>query len=683
MAKNVEPISQAQPFLFSSENPAVKLRQTARAAQFLPDCKHSKRSGVTVLALIISAAILNTNARLQPWELAPVQEKRDFITRGFLRAVFAECLRFFSSRLATTAAAIFLALFPIALALRVMRHNRSSVPYGDDWDTPGSQIIAFLNGTLRFGDLFQQHNESRPLIPKLCYLALFAATGRWDPKDAMALTFVLACVGSLLLYQLLRRTTTFTFRSRVLACALLNAIWFCPPQYEHFVWSILLVSFIPGVAVLASQVVNQSDLQLAWKVVINSILALIATYTFANGMLLWLLAIPICPTRQQSQPKNRLNFVVCYVAYFLCATLSIWSYLHGYAHPVQHPEFATSFSDALPLLQFFLTWIGTTFALPGADPLLLGCFFVGAFILLLLIAVRVARQQQTFWRFYSWIVIALYAVISGAVIAFGRLRFGMATASAERYIPESVFFYLGFAGLSLTLWDSRRMFNHAQDVRVRFMTGLVIRFFAVGWLVLVHKELARIELIHQERKDLALAVQWIPAIPSNSDLALAWVPPKVIVEKSVALAKHDALRPQFIPASLVSAVQNAPAQGEPGIGTLESAEFAANHHLLVAGTAWLEERHARPDCIVMGYVDSESGWTPFAVFEPFCKRERLKGHVEFNRGLPSKGFAGFIDGYKLPPRTLTLRAFAVDMRAAHAFALAGAVTVHNELLSSR
>lgn len=563
-----------------------------------------------------------------------------------------------------------------------MRHNRISVPWGDDWYTPGSQIVSLLNGTLRSADLFQQHNESRPAIPRLCYLFLFNATGRWDPKDAMALTFALGCVGSLLLYQLLRRTTTFTFQTRVLACAMLNAIWFCPPQYEHFLWSILLVSFITNVTLLAALVINLSDLRLHWKVITNSILAFIATYTFANGMLLWLLATPLELNRRRTAADNRLNVVVCYAVYFLCAALSIWFYSHGYVHPAQHPAFATPLRDAWPLLRFFLTWIGNVFAWPGANPLFFGCFFIAAFILLLLIAISVAQRQKTFWRFYSWIVIALYALVSGAVVALGRLRFGIGSASAARYIPESIFFYLGLAGLGLALWDSRRVFHRAIDIRLVFVAGAAAGILAASWLALFNRELIRVELMHQERKDLALAIEWIPAIPSNADLAHVKVPVKVVADKSIALSKHDALRPRFIPTSLAAAVSQNPTQGDAAIGTFESAEFEANHHLLLTGTAWLAYRNSRPDCVVIGYADSDGGWTPFAVFEPMCKRERLKGNPALKGGVPPKGFAGFIDASNLPARTLTLRAFAIDMRAARAFPLAGYVTVHNELFAS-
>ena len=70
--------------------------------------------------------------------------------------------------------------------------NWTSVPYGDEWWTPGGQIVSFFHGTLQF-DLFQQHNESRKLFPNLYYLLMAAVTGRWDVKDPMVLMFVMMC----------------------------------------------------------------------------------------------------------------------------------------------------------------------------------------------------------------------------------------------------------------------------------------------------------------------------------------------------------------------------------------------------------------------------------------------------------------------------------------------------------
>ncbi|PYI74855.1 MAG: hypothetical protein DMF01_09250 [Verrucomicrobia bacterium] len=112
------------------------------------------------------------------------------------------------------------------------------------------------------------------------------------------LTFGLACVGSFLLFILLLRTTTLPLSGRLWAWALLNAVLFCPAEYENFLWGIFFVSLTPGVAVLAATLVNLSGLRFAWKVIANSILAFVATYSYANGMLLWLLAVPLRFVRQ-------------------------------------------------------------------------------------------------------------------------------------------------------------------------------------------------------------------------------------------------------------------------------------------------------------------------------------------------------------------------------------------------
>jgi hypothetical protein len=125
----------------------------------------------------------------------------------------------FGRRVKSAVVPVLVGLFPIALTLRIMRGNWTSVPYFDEWWTPGGQIVSFLHGTLRFADLFQQHNERRKLFPNLYYLGLVAISGRWDVKDAMVLMLAFACLGSVLLLALLRRMTHLHLPGRIWAWA--------------------------------------------------------------------------------------------------------------------------------------------------------------------------------------------------------------------------------------------------------------------------------------------------------------------------------------------------------------------------------------------------------------------------------------------------------------------------------
>ncbi len=53
--------------------------------------------------------------------------------------------------------------------------------------------------------------------------------------------------------------------------------------------------------------------------------------------------------------------------------------------------------------------------------------------------------------------------------------------------------------------------------------------------------------------------------------------------------------------------------------------------MLITGIASLPYRNARADCVVVGYENSAGGLTPFTVFQPTYKRERLKGRFDFKR----------------------------------------------------
>ena len=60
-----------------------------------------------------------------------------------------------------------------SLRLQVMVTHWVAVPWWDEWLTPGETLASYSRGTLRFADLWSQHNESRKLFPRLLYLALY------------------------------------------------------------------------------------------------------------------------------------------------------------------------------------------------------------------------------------------------------------------------------------------------------------------------------------------------------------------------------------------------------------------------------------------------------------------------------------------------------------------------------
>ena len=125
---------------------------------------------------------------------------------------------------------------------------------------------------------------------------------------------------SFLFYRLMRRTTGASRQVALIAWIAASFLCFSSVQLENFLWGIQLEVFFPGLAVVAVAAVNLSRLSLARKCLINSLFALVATYTVAHGMLIWFLGIPLLAANDSSSTRQRL---IAYGSYLLAATAAI------------------------------------------------------------------------------------------------------------------------------------------------------------------------------------------------------------------------------------------------------------------------------------------------------------------------------------------------------------------------
>jgi hypothetical protein len=564
---------------------------------------------------------------------------------------------------------------PIIIAFVMMRHHWTSVPYGDEWWTPGTQIVAFSRGVFSIADLWRQHNESRKVFPCLYYLAFVWLSGRWDVKDEMLLMFAFACAASFALYLLLRRTTNFSLEGRLLAWGLLNSFLFCPGQYVNFLWGIQLEPLTPGTLLLFAMLTNLSGIQFRLKVVVNAALALVATYSFANGMLLWLLAVPIRWPAERGEVRPRFKAVTgWYAVYGIAAAISIGLYFFDYTRPRQHPEFVISLRQVVPLTVFLVRWIGGLFAERNADALLLGLLVAAAFLRLGWLALKSSSRDRDWKTIYPWLVLGLYGLISGAVTAAGRLRFGTNAAIALRYEPVRVFCYIAVAGLALSVYSKLSTQKKPLSRVAIFCTGAAAGILAVTWLNAFNRELIVLKETREERKRFALAVQWIPAIPNNPELKLGKTEPATIVEKARSLSQRNILRPQFVGEPLVDQVRREPHATDSSIGALQTAHFDGCGKLLMTGTARVPHLKRKPDCIVVGYVTEDHRLTPFAVFRPEFERREPKERFRVY-DYPQDGFAVAVDASNLPKSALVLRGWGVDMAQQKAFPLTESINI--------
>jgi hypothetical protein len=351
------------------------------------------------------------------------------------------------------------AISPIALAFYLMCTHWVPLPYWDPWHTPAAQIASWCRGTLTFAELFSQHNEHRPLFPRLVIVPMAAAFG-WDVRREMALGFVLLCIGAAALYVLLRHSVA-PRHARLLGFGLINLLVFTPRQSDNLVSGTEGGSFLPTVALLCALAMNLSSRSMGVKTITNAALSLVSTFTFGNGMLLWVFAFPIASAARAESLRWR-------AAYVLAAVASIGAYFVGYRHPPLAPPPAQSLSDIPAMLHFLARWMGSPFLTD--TPTAIGAIALAIFCLLAATALALTLRTGDWRKHYAWLVLGAYVAASGAITARARLGFGLEMASDWRYTAFNVFFHVAAVGLGLSVWQ--QLVDRAPSIR-RALTGCV------------------------------------------------------------------------------------------------------------------------------------------------------------------------------------------------------------------
>ncbi len=503
-----------------------------------------------------------------------------------------------SARFFLPAALLFLlGCGPILLAWYFMHASWVPLPSWDEWFTPAQQLISLHQGTLSLTELFSQHNESRPLFPRLVMLLLAAPAG-WDVRQEMMATFVTVCAAAGAIYLLLQRSTELSRNNRLAVWALTSFLLFSPGGYENFLNARNFGNFIPGVALLFALVANVGRRSLATKTCLNASLAFIATYSMPHGLFLWLFAWPL-----DSQPNESSRRWLWRGIYLVATLASVAGYFWNYQHPTGTPAFVSPLAHPGLVLRYLALWSGDLFFLSSTDPLLRGATVLTLFLALAAAAIFLAARSRNWCRVYPWLVLGFFTLTSGLTAATGRLGFGLQQALDQRYTSYTVFLYVAIVGLAVNVVSAAR----SPALRV-FAVALTI-IGALLWgesLVRVRPRLAADERM---RKHFLLALQWATVIPDNPEFRLITPYPET-PRRIQELIRYDILRPRVITGPLTKTVCGNPAHADiPAIGKLTATSTATAGLIELAASSGPK----KADCAIVGVTTADGAFSPVAV----------------------------------------------------------------------
>lgn len=338
-------------------------------------------------------------------------------------------------RLAWVAAAIPF----LALAVSVYLWG-VDLPYWDQWMVV-PLIEKLMEGRLEFGDLWHQHGDHRVFFPRLLMVAMARVTS-WNIRWELAAIIAAAAILFLVVVRWLQASCRPSAASWIAAPAV-SLLVFNLSQWENWTWGLQLVvltnvvTVAGGLRLLARGADRLPDFLLA------AALGTVATYSFANGIFFWPLALPLV-----ARPgRNRWPRIM---AWIVTAVVVVALFFYRYSLPLGGSRLELLLEKIPEAAAYVLVFLGAPVApYDGKLAAAAGVLGCGAFAWFVVRLVRVRNPWAE--RAVPWIMFAGYGIASAALAAAGRLEHGLGTAMSSRYIAFANFFWLGLLALALVL----------------------------------------------------------------------------------------------------------------------------------------------------------------------------------------------------------------------------------------
>lgn len=347
----------------------------------------------------------------------------------------------------------FVSLIVCALAFAwLVRDTRASfidVPFWDEW-----VLVPFLahdaQHSLTLTELLTPHNEHIPLFPRIVLLSLARLTG-WNLGWECVASIVLG-VGTLVpLVLLTRRRAPGDAMSRHVSYGALTVVLLSLSQWENWMWGWQVEVFLSTAAVGWGLLLLTARDSAVWAVAAAAC-GMVATFSFGNGILFWVAALPLALVKWRRRP-------VPLVAWLITAAAVVAIYV-GRIDSTALTVVGEHAMAPAAVLDLAVRVLGSALAgQMGLDAARIAGT-VGIIVAALsLIAIRTSERH----RLEDWAVVALlsYALLTAVLIALGR------TVSDGEAIPSR---YVTFGNL---FWAALIMLQVERRIRLVMLVSIV------------------------------------------------------------------------------------------------------------------------------------------------------------------------------------------------------------------
>ncbi len=333
---------------------------------------------------------------------------------------------------------------PLVLAILVAFWG-VDLPYFDQWEMI-PRFEQWSEGHFPWQAIWRLHNEHRLILPELIMLLVGKLT-HWNILVELWINVGLAALLFLVWRRQLRQGLGSSAQfSPFLPC--LSLVVFSPSQWGNWSWGwqiqIFLALLLVATAILLLSTWSRSPS--AFLAALGC--AALAPFSFANGLLLFPLALPLVLRERQGRTWRTVSWILSGVLVY---------YLYGVTRLLSRLESTSSVSPLTRWLAQGDYWLhylaGPVFVRgPLAPAIAYGLVPLSLMVAGLMVA-RLGRGRLQ--EILPWLTLLAFGLASAAMTALGRYTFGIEQALSSRYFTIANFYWIGLLGLLLVYFQQQ------------------------------------------------------------------------------------------------------------------------------------------------------------------------------------------------------------------------------------
>jgi hypothetical protein len=611
----------------------------------------------------------------------------------------------------TQALVFFLAILPACVqGIAILKYG-VNVPFSDDWN----QVWLFQEasqGTLSFGDLMVQNNDSRLFFPNLLNIALAFLTN-WNVKYEMLVIFLLACLISFNVYQLGKVTIEGSQLKRLILFLLSNLFIFAPIQAENWLWGWQSTNYIP-IACITTSFLVVAYLGLSTKtkastcIALCMMLATISTFSFAPGMLAWILVFPVLALSGTWGDSTWKRWFV--LAWGIGFALSEGLYFYGYQWDSgPRSGFSEMLLHPIQALQFPLAFLGApySFGLPALLSSVQGVpyaqsLYPATITGAVLLSLFVALCAYLLWSLKNslgslanlegltnsvlvhqssiWVMIGAYSIFTGVLAMFARLSSGVEDSLALRHITLSLPFAVALIHLMpIAYSDAAREGNLSRSrlIIAAFGSSFIAILVFLNILTSVYAVRVVIPTQSLERSNGKACLLLFNVVKDYACVTEKLHPPGArhlrdwsLVDWGLVTTANNLgfLTPPLIESDEVRDIGIGTESGDPGYGVFDGSSKNDDGSYIAAGWAVSPEEEKPADAVLLTYEDADGEATVFAVADMGYERPDVAEGFRIDAYTRS-GWQETFRPSAVPTKSTEITAWAFDVESQRAFKL--------------